>query len=108
MNWKQIKWKIRYAMQYFPFTLNTVLCVLVGWGVYKLLNKPTIKGEEPSPFLPFILLMGKLVIWFLIALAGISILSTFASYFYYLWLRGKRGSQLEVNFTTEARQGKKP
>jgi Protein of unknown function DUF58 len=107
MKWKQIKWKIRYAMQYFPFTLNTVLCLLAGWGVYYLLKKPVPKGDEPSAFLPFIMLMGKLVLWFLAAMVAISVLSTFASFFYYLWLRGKKGSKLEINFTTEARKGKK-
>jgi Protein of unknown function DUF58 len=107
MKWKQIKWKIKYAMQYFPFTLNTVLCLLAGWGAFYLLDKKTPKGEEISPLLPFILIMGKVSLWFLAALAGVSILSTFATFFYYLYLKNSKGYKLEVSFTTEAKKGKK-
>ncbi|MCW3122271.1 MAG: hypothetical protein JWQ38_1763 [Flavipsychrobacter sp.] len=98
---------MRYGWQYFPFTLNTVLCVLAGWGVYKLLYKPTLKGDDPSPFMPFIVLMGKLAFGFAGALILLSILSTFASYFYYLWLRSHKGYKLQVEFTTETNKGKK-
>lgn len=107
MNWKQIKWQIRYSWQYFPFTLNTLLCALAGWGAFALLYKPTPKGEEPSPFLPFIILMGRLAMWFVVALILLSALSTFVSYFYFLWLRTKKGSKLQVEFTTETKKGKK-
>ena len=108
MNWKQLKWKVRYAWQYFPLTLNTVLCALACWGSYKLLYTPTPKGDEPSPFLPFIILMGKLVFLFLIALVAISVVSTFATYIYYLLLRGSssNGNKLEIEFTTETKKGK--
>lgn len=108
MNWKQIRWKARYYWQYFPFTINTVLCALAIWGAYKLLYKPAPKGdEEVSAFLPFIVLMGKLALWFGLALIILSVLSTFATYLYFLWLRGKRGNKLQVNFNTETKQGKK-
>src|SRR4051812_17018983 len=107
MNWKPIKWKVRYAWEYFPFTINTLLCVLAAWGAFKLLYKPTLKGDEPSPFLPFIILMGKVVLWFLLALVGLSILSTFLTYFYFLWLQSSKGYQLQVEFTTETKKGKK-
>jgi hypothetical protein len=107
MNWKQIKWKLRYAWQYFPFTLNTLLCGLAIWGACKLLYQPVAKGEVPSPFVPFILLMGKLVLWFVVALVFLSVVSTIASYIYYLWLRSSRGSRLAVEFTTETKKGKK-
>ncbi len=107
MNWKQTKWKIKYAWQYFPFTLNTLLCVGAGWGAWYLLYTPTPKGEEPSAFLPFIIIMGKMVLWFLSGLVGLSIVSTFISFFYYLWLRKKKGAHLQVAFTTDTRKGKK-
>jgi len=106
MNWKQIKWKVRYAWQYFPFTLNTVLCLIAGWGAYKLLYTPTPKGEEPSPFLPFIILMGKMIFIFLVALIILSVLSTILSYLYYLWLHTKKGTRLQVEFATETKKGK--
>lgn len=106
MNRKQLKWKIRYFMQYFPFTLNTLMYGLAIWGAYKILYKPAPKDEGLSSFLPFILLMGKMVLWFVVGLVGLSILSTFASYFYYLWLRHKQGSKLEVSFDSETKKGK--
>src|ERR1043165_323018 len=107
MNWKRIKWFIRYEWQYFPFTLNTVLCAVAGWGAYKLLYKPTPKGTEPSPLMPFIVLMGKMVFWFVLGIVGLSVLSTFTTYLYYMWLRKKKGNKLQVEFTTETRKGKK-
>jgi len=107
MKWKKIKWNIRYAWQFFPFTLNTLLCLTAGWAAFKLLYKATPKGEEPSPFLPFIILMGKLVLWFSVTLVGLSVLSTFFSYFYYLWLRSAKGYKLQVEFEPQTQPGKK-
>ena len=107
MNWKLIKWKARYAWEYFPFTLNTVLCAFAGWGAYKMLYTPTPKGEEPSPFLPFIILMGKVALWFVVALVGLSVLSTFVTFLYYLLLRHDKGIKLQLEFTTETKKGKK-
>lgn len=106
MNWKQTRWKIRYALQYFPFTLNTVLCLLAGWGLFFILHKKTPKGEEVSAFVPFIIIMGKVALWFLAALAALSIVSTFITFFYYLYLKNSKGAKLEISFTTEAIQGK--
>ena len=95
-------------MQYFPFTLNTVLCALALLGAHHVLYKATIKGDEPSPLVPFILLMGKMVLWFIAGLIALSLLSTIATYFYYLWLKSSKGNKLEVTFTTETQKGKKP
>lgn len=106
MNWKQIKWKIRYWWQFFPFTWNTVFWAIACWAAYKLLYTPVPKGEEPSALLPFIILMGKLVYWFLLVLVAASILSTFVSYFYYLWLRKSKGYKLQVDFNIETQKGK--
>jgi hypothetical protein len=105
MNRNQLKWRIVYAWQYFPFTLNTLLCGLAGWLAYRLLYKPP-EGDAPSPFLPFIILMGKLVFWFAAAIVLLSVVSTIASYLYYLWLRRSKGITLNVEFATETRKGK--
>jgi hypothetical protein len=107
MTWKQIKWKVQYLLQYFPFTLNTILCAAAGWIAWKLLYHPPTDKEDPSPFLPFILLMGRLVFWFVIALVALSVLSTFFSWGYYLWLRKKKNSKLQIEFTTETKKGRK-
>ena len=105
MNWNQTKWKIKYAWQYFPFTLNTVLCGGVVWGAWYLLYTPTPKGEEPSAFLPFIIIMGKMALWFMAGIVALSVLSTFFCFFYYLWLRKDKGAHLQVGFTTDTRKG---
>jgi hypothetical protein len=106
MTWKQLKWRIRYYWQYFPFTLNTALCLLAGWVAFKLLYQPPPKGDYPSPFMPFIILMGKLTFWLLIALVLLSMASTLAAYFYYSWLRHSKGTTLQVAFDTEEKGNK--
>lgn len=107
MNRKQLKWRLYLAWQYFPFTLNTLLCAVAAWAAFKILYKPLPKGEDPSPFLPFVILMGKLTVWFLASLIFMSILSTFVSYFYFLWLRHRKGTQLDVRFYEDDRPGKR-
>ncbi len=108
MSFKNFYKKTRYYAQYIPFTFHTVLCVAAAWIAYKLLYKPLPqKSEEPSPFLPFILLMAKLAFWFLIGLVTVSVVSTFAGWLYYLWLKKKKGTVLKLNFTTETAKGQK-
>jgi hypothetical protein len=106
MTWKKAKWLTRYYLQYFPFTLNTLLCGVAGYIAYRLLYQPITKGEEPSSLRPFILLMGKLVFWFVIVIIALSVISTIASWLYYLWLRHKKNYKLQVNFTPEIKKGK--
>jgi Protein of unknown function DUF58 len=107
MNRKQALWKARYYWQYFPFTINTILGAVVGWGAWWLLYKPAPKGEEPSQLMPFIILMGKIALWFLALLVLVSIISTFISYLHYLWLHRHKGVKLQVSFTAETRKGKR-
>lgn len=107
MTWKKAKWYTRYYLQYFPFTVNTLFCAVAAFFAYKLLYKPaSVVGEDPSPFRPFIMLMGKLVFWFVIAVILLSILSTIFSWLYYLWLRNNKNYKLDINFTTEKKNGK--
>lgn len=106
MNRKQIKWRFRYWVQYFPFTINTLLCLVAIWLLHRILYQPVPKGDEPSPMRPFIVLMGKMAFWFAIGFIGLSVLSTFFSWLYYLWLRRNRQSKLQVSFTTETKKGK--
>ncbi len=107
MTRKQLRWRIYYMWQYFPFTLNTLLCALAAWLSLRLLYQPPPKGDYPSPFMPFIILMGKLAFWFVVALVLVSMFSTLASYFYYTWLRGMKGTVMNVEFSTETRRGKR-
>ena len=97
---------MRYAMQYFPFTLNTLLFAMAAWAGYKLLYKPTPKGQEPSSIMPFIILMGKMTFWIIAGLILLSILSTIFCWIYYLVIRGQKNSLLKIEFKTESRKGK--
>jgi len=109
MTRRTITKQLRYYFQYVPFTVNTLLFALVTWFVYKVLYKPLPKKpEEPSPFLPFILLMAKLAFWFMLALIAVSVLSAVATWLYYLWLKKKKGNLLQLAFTTETKHNKKP
>ncbi len=108
MDRKQLKWKLRYYWQYFPFTINTVLYVVAAWASFKLLYKPVPNGEYPSPFLPFVILMGKLTLWFVVALGLVSMFSTLAAYFYFTWLRESNKTALRVDFSLEESAGKLP
>lgn len=106
MNWKRIKWQIRYYAQYFPFTINMLLCAIAAYLAYKVLYRPA-SDTDPEPFRPFIILMGKMVFWFVIVLIAASILSTILSWLYFIWLNKKGKSGLELNFTTKTINGKK-
>ena len=106
MKWNEVKWRLRYYAQYFPFTLHSVICVLAAWWGMHILHTPTVKGETPSALLPLILVMGKVVFLFFLALVTISVLSTFYSYLYYLYLFNIKGARLEVQFSTESKNGR--
>ncbi len=105
MSWQKIKWHIRYYAQYLPFTLNSLLVLLAGYFAYRLLYRP-LPDDTPTSFLPFILLMGKVVFWFLTALILLSLLSTVGTWLYYLLLKRKEGHELQIDFNTEQRTGK--
>lgn len=106
MSWKRFKWLIRYYSQYFPFTLNTLLCLLAAYLGYKLLYNPASK-TDPEPFRPFIILMGKMTFWFIIALIAASLISTIFSWLYYIWMNKKGKANLELGFVTQTQNGKK-
>ena len=107
MNLKQIKWQTKYALQYFPFTLNTLLYSVALWASVHLLYQPMPKGEEPSPVIPFIILMGKMALWFMALLIIISIGCTIASWLFYIAIKDNKRIYLKVDFTTETNKGKK-
>lgn len=107
MNWKQLKQQLRYYSQYFPFTVNTFLCAAAAYAAYRLLYSPVPKGGDPAPFRPFIILMGKMGFWFAMAVILLSVLSTFATWTYYLWLRKKKNTHLRLSFDTQSKNGKK-
>lgn len=107
MKWRQIKWYIRYYTQYFPFTINTLLCGIAVYISFRLLYQPLVTNDDPTATRPFLILMGKIALWFVLGLIVLSILSTFSSWIYYLWIRKKNNISLQVNFTTESIPGKR-
>lgn len=108
MNWKKTKWQLRYYLQYFPFTVNTILCAAAAIIAYKLLYRPLPKQtDDPAPFLPFILLMAKMAFWFVAGIVFISVLSTVGSWVYYLWLKRRKGVKLQLSFATDSRNDRR-
>lgn len=99
MKLKTLKWRLKYALQFFPFTVNTVLGALVSLLAYKLLYRKMPKpDEDPAPLYPFILLMAKMVFWFVLGIIFLSILSTIVCWLYFLWLKNKEGIGLNISF----------
>jgi len=100
MNRKSASRRLRYYLQYIPFTMNTVLVAVAAIVVYWLLYRPLPKAsQDPSPFLPFILLMAKMAFWFVLAVVAFSVLSTLFSWIYYLWLKRTQKIILQVDFS---------
>lgn len=106
MNWKKVRWYIKYYSQYFPFTLNTLVAFLAIYLAYSLLYQP-LPDDTPTSFLPFIILMGKLVFWFIMAMVLLSLLSTIGTWLYFLYLQKGEGNNLQVAFATEQKKGKR-
>ncbi len=102
MNRKSLKWRIRYYLQYFPLTLNAFVFAALCLLFYKLLYRPLPRsGEEPSAFLPFVLLMAKMAFWFVLVVVSVSALSTLFVWVHFLWLRHNKGVRLELSFVQE-------
>lgn len=98
--------RLRYLWQYVPFTANTLLIGLAIWLGYRYLfaRKPAPGAEENvSSFLPFILLMGRLLFWFLVLLLMLSLLSTFAAWLWYLLRRNNGKAKLQLDFSNEVK-----
>lgn len=108
MTWKHVKKQTQYYLQYFPLTLNGVICIIIAFIAYQLLyTTPTKEEETTSAFLPFIYLMGKMVFWFAVCLLTIAILSTVVAWLHYLYLRSKHKTNLQLSFSHTAKGHKK-
>lgn len=101
--------KILYGFQFVPFTLNAVVCGLFVWAAYAILYRPAAKvadEETLDSFRPFVILMGKVLFWFILALIALSILTTLATWLYYLVIRKTKRIGLQLDYTNEKRNKK--
>jgi hypothetical protein len=99
--------RLRYYLQYFPFSINAVILGIALWICFRIIKPGSVSsGEDTSSFRPLILLMGETALWFVVALVGFSILSTFACWLYFIWLQRRSNYQLEFAFKpTEQKKG---
>lgn len=110
--WKTIRRKLRYYVQFLPFTINTLLFALIILIVRKFLYatpvnpKKTDDIEAVNNFQPFILLMAKIALWMVVAFVCLSVLSTLVAWLYYLWLKKKKSAGLQLEFSLESKTGK--
>jgi hypothetical protein len=106
MKWKTIRWRVRYYLQFLPFTLNTILCAAAVWVLYYVLyrQQPKDLRENTDSFLAITLLMGRIAFWFVLALVALSVLSTFAAWLYYIWLRENKSIFLDIKFELEEKK----
>lgn len=99
MKWNNLVKRVRYYLQYFPFSLNAVILGVALWACFKII-KPSEAGnsEETSSFSPLIWRMGETALWFVLSLIGFSILTTVFCWLYFLWLKSRNSIQLEFMF----------
>jgi len=100
MNRKKTMRRIRYALQYSPFTFNAFLAGIVIWWCFHMLEKKGADADAPSSFEPFLLLMGKTALWFFTAVVLFSFLSTLCCYLYFLVIRKRRKTDIRFRFAT--------
>jgi len=110
--WKLLRQKLRYYLQYLPFTLNTFLIGAAIWLAYYFLFRHTPQPgkideeDQLNSFQPFILLMAKCALILVVLFIALSVMSTVSAWIYYLWLKRYRGANLQLQFSTETQKGK--
>lgn len=110
--WTTLRRKLKYYLQFIPFTTNTLLLVLVLYLSRKYffeqpaLPKNTDEVNSVNNMLPFILLLAKIAFWVALAFIVLSVLSTLGAWLYYIWLKKKKQSCLQLEFSMERRPGK--
>ncbi|MFA6150164.1 MAG: DUF58 domain-containing protein [Chitinophagaceae bacterium] len=107
MKRKSLKNRILYVFQFVPFTWNTVFFGALFFASYKFLYIPITKENASDAQLPFIRLMASFVGWLILAIVLLSVLSTIATWLYFLWLRKQGKSKLELHFFSEEKGTRK-
>ncbi len=102
----KLKSRFRLLIQYLPFTLNTLFfaafCLLVRYALVRPQSKEALATNAHYPLVQVMLLF---VFWFLLALVLLSILSAFATWFYFLWLRKVGKTSMNIEFINEETNG---
>lgn len=109
MNRKRLRSRLLFFSQYIPFTVNTILYAIVFCIAYKLLYRPVnpkAEEQEVSSFLPIILLMARMAFWFLLALIGTSVLTTFFAWIYYRVLVRRDKDLLQIQFEQDPKKNR--
>ncbi|MGC4057919.1 MAG: DUF58 domain-containing protein [Chitinophagaceae bacterium] len=102
MKGKNLFKKLRYRLQYLPFTRNTFIAAIVTYSVIRLLQAPSAKEQPENATLPFIRIMSAYAGWVLLAFVGLSLVSTLGSWLYFLWLYRNGRSKLEITVSGDA------
>ncbi|GAA4456273.1 DUF58 domain-containing protein [Rurimicrobium arvi] len=104
MKGKNLFKKLRYRLQYLPFTRNTLIAVIVTYSGIRLLQAPSVKEQPENATLPFIRIMSAYAGWVLLAFVGLSLISTLGSWLYFLWLYRNGRSKLEITVSGDTRK----
>jgi hypothetical protein len=99
MKWNILIKRTRYYLQYFPFTLNAFVFGILIWLSYKWLRPvENPAGDDVASFVPIILLIGKIALWFIVTLVSFSVLTTFLCWLHFLWQEGRNNYHLQIKF----------
>ncbi|MFT4062811.1 MAG: DUF58 domain-containing protein [Edaphocola sp.] len=102
MKRKKLRKKVLFYLQYFPFTWNAAATAVALWLCFKLLKKaaPAPGEEGVDSFMPFIVLMGKTALWFIVSLIGFGLLGTLACWLYFLYVK-RKNITLQIKFDAD-------
>src|SRR5690606_3202572 len=106
--WQKTILRLRYYLQYFPFTVNALLLGLGLIWAASLLWPQTDPANttETQSYRPLVGLMAKTAFYFLIILLLLSILSTLFCWLRYLWLKHKKQYQIDFEFKHQAEKNR--
>ncbi|MBS1615837.1 MAG: DUF58 domain-containing protein [Bacteroidetes bacterium] len=113
--WKLLRRRILYYFQFVPITRNTLLCGLAVWVLYRIVYDRAPQQAQAieladdagtwSAFQPFVLLMAKMALLLVLLLAALSVFSAMLAWLRFLWLRHRQRASLQLQFSTETKQG---
>jgi hypothetical protein len=106
MTFQQLRWRFTHALQFFPFTLNTLVFAAGTWAAFYLLYTPKTKDDDTPALFPLVSLMGKIAICVFLTLLLISVLSTLVCWIRFLVRTKRDRTSLQLQFTTETRKGR--